>query len=319
MIRKGFFLTLLTASVALVSCKMKSEVASGVETTGCPGRSIPQSLRVSSAMPDFTRVSLPILKRIVSRHDALERGVERGSSAGQDAGRKVVTMLRNMVAGNVHPLAFFATIGDYETYQAALGGFPWAEVGKRKWLGGKSDVYRAGYCGSATCTGVFQVLVHGDWFSWAQADGLNIWALKGGPDWASTLWWWALAPEKNCTYLSSGPNPCTESGIPWTTSKHVRNGRKAYGQLRQCGVEWDAMYADYLRAMSDSSDRSVRSVADVRAFARAVGLEAENEPGMNLAPSPTFDSSERPGSETSAPDRSSSSGQPEQRTGPGNF
>ena len=151
-----------------------------------------------------------------------------------------------MMDGNVHPLAFFATIADYETYQTRLGGFPWAEVGKRKW---GSDIYRAGYCGSATCTGVFQVLVYGDWFSWAQEQkgrGLDFWGMKGGPDWASTLWWWTIAGEDN--------------------------GRRAYGQQRQCGVEWDAMYWSYVSALKNSSDPLVQSVSDLSEFSRAVGL-----------------------------------------------
>lgn len=256
----------------LSACKPVQPRDSDTSTTGCPTNGAAQELRRKTAMPDFVKVSLPILKELISRHEAFESGTQ-GNSSAILAGRKIVTMLRNMVAGNVHPLAFFATIADYETYQTHLGGFPWAEVGKRKW---GSDIYRAGYCGSASCTGVFQVLVYGDWYSWAQdqkGQGLGFWGMKGGPDWASTLWWWTLAREENCTYLASGSNPCTTAGKAWTVAQHVRNGRRAYGQQRQCGVEWDVMYWSYLGALKNSSDPLVQSVSEISEFAKTIGLQ----------------------------------------------
>ncbi len=266
-----FRILCLTALVFLSGCKPAVPKDSDPTTTGCPSSGAAQELRRQTAMPDFVKVSLPILKQIVERHEAFEAGAQ-GNSNSILAARKIVTMLRNMMDGNVHPLAFFATIADYETYQTRLGGFPWAEVGKRKW---GSDIYRAGYCGSATCTGVFQVLVYGDWFSWAQEQkgrGLDFWGMKGGPDWASTLWWWTIAGEDNCTWLASGANPCTTPGRAWSVGQHVRNGRRAYGQQRQCGVEWDAMYWSYVSALKNSSDPLVQSVSDLSEFSRAVGL-----------------------------------------------
>ena len=253
-------------------CKPKAQLSeSEIETTGCPSSGAGQDLRRTRAMPDFARVSLPILKRIVSRNSAYDSGFQ-GPAASETYAKKVTTMLRNMVASNIHPLAFFGTIGDYETYETRLGGFPWAEIGKRKW---GSDVYRAGYCGSAVCTGVFQVLVYGDWYSWAQdhnGKGVGIWGLKGGPDWTSTLWWWTNERDKNCTYLAGGANPCTTPGVRWSVSQHVRNGRRAYGQQKQCGVEWDAMYWSYIGAMKGSADPLVKSITAVQDFAAEVGL-----------------------------------------------
>ncbi|MEN9826857.1 MAG: hypothetical protein RI953_2602, partial [Pseudomonadota bacterium] len=52
----------------------------------------------------------------------------------------------------------------------------------------------------------------------------------------------------------------------------VRNGRRAYGQQKQCGVEWDAMYWSYIGAMKSTSDALVKSVTTVPDFAEAVGL-----------------------------------------------
>jgi hypothetical protein len=218
-------------------------------------------------MPDFAEVSIPILKKIVQR-EADFAGSEQGNANSESYAKKIITMLRNMVSSNVHPLAFFATIGDYETYQTSLGGFPWAEPGRR-------NIYRAGYCGSDICTGVFQVLVYGDWNSWAQdlgGKGLGIWKMKGGPDWTSTLWWWTNGRDNNCTYLAAGPNPCTVAGVKWSLSQHVRNGRKAYGQQRQCGVEWDAMYRAYIEATKTTSDPLVKRVAEVEDFSAEIGL-----------------------------------------------
>lgn len=258
----------------VVSCKPKSSSDSSVETTGCPNSGAGQDLRRRAAMPDFARVSMPILKRIVARENSFNEGVA-GTAAAETYARKVTTMLRNMTASNVHPLAFFATIADYETYQSSLGGFPWAEIGKRKW---GSDIYRAGYCGSAVCTGVFQVLVYGDWYSWAQdanGKGVGIWGMKGGPDWTSTLWWWTNSQDNNCTWLAGGSNPCTTPGVKWTVSQHVRNGRRAYGQQKQCGVEWDAMYWSYMGAMKNSSDPLVQSITDINKFEEALGLSAK--------------------------------------------
>lgn len=269
-------LATLFVGAALLShsfgCKPKAVPSeSEVETTGCPTSGAGQDLRRTRAMPDFAKVSMPILKRIVARASAYKTGAQ-GTAQAKTYATKVTTMLKNMVESNVHPLAFFATIADYETYETRLGGFPWAEIGKRKW---GSDVYRAGYCGSAVCTGVFQVLVYGDWFSWAQdqnGSGIGIWGMKGGPDWTSTLWWWTNGTDNNCTYLAGGANPCTTPGAKWTVAQHVRNGRRAYGQQRQCGVEWDAMYWSYIGAMKNSSDALVKSVTDVREFAAEVGL-----------------------------------------------
>lgn len=265
---------LCLSSFALSSCKPKAVTPSesDVETTGCPTSGAGQDLRRTKAMPDFVRVSMPILKRIVERAQDFNRG-EQGTAAAKTFAQRVNTMLRNMVASDIHPLAFFATIADYETYETRLGGFPWAEVGRRKWKG--SDLYRAGYCGSATCTGVFQVLVYGDWFGWAQeqnGSGVGIWGMKGGPDWTSTLWWWTNGTDNNCTWLASGANPCTTPGVRWSVSQHVRNGRRAYGQQKQCGVEWDAMYWSYIGAMKNTSDPLVKSVTNVQDFAEKVGL-----------------------------------------------
>lgn len=257
-----------------IGCKPKSiGTESQVETTGCPNSGAGQDLRRTASMPDFVRVSLPILKRIVQRENQFDGGGLQGTAGAESYAKKVTTMLRNMVASNVHPLAFFATIADYETYQTSLGGFPWAEVGKRKWRG--SDVYRAGYCGSAVCTGVFQVLVYGDWYSWAQdsnGKGVGIWGMKGGPDWTSTLWWWTNGSDNNCTYLAGGANPCTVPGVKWSVAQHVRNGRRAYGQQKQCGVEWDAMYWSYIGAMQNSSDALVKNITTVSDFRGVVGL-----------------------------------------------
>ncbi|NBW82468.1 hypothetical protein EBR21_12005 [bacterium] len=269
-----YLLAAMPVCFMAMGCKPKSVgMDSQTETTGCPTSGAGQDLRRTASMPDFARVSLPILKRIVHRDSEFSGAGLQGTAAAESYAKKVTTMLRNMVASNVHPLAFFATIADYETYQTALGGFPWAEAGKRKWRG--SDIYKAGYCGNSVCTGVFQVLVYGDWFSWAQdADGkgVGIWSLKGGPDWTSTLWWWTNSSDNNCTYLAGGPNPCTVPGVKWTVAQHVRNGRRAYGQQRQCGVEWDAMYWSYLGAMKNSSDILVKSVTSVGDFAEVVGL-----------------------------------------------
>lgn len=263
-----------TLSVLLLTAGCKPKVSSSdsdVETTGCPSSGAGQDLRRTRAMPDFAKVSMPILKRIVSRSSAFKAGVQ-GTAQAETFAAKITTMLRNMVDSNIHPLAFFATIADYETYETRLGGFPWAEIGKRKW---GSDLYRAGYCGSAVCTGVFQVLVYGDWYSWAQdsnGKGIGIWGLKGGPDWTSTLWWWTNGNDNNCSYLSSGANPCTTAGVKWIVTQHVRNGRRAYGQQKQCGVEWDAMYWSYIGAMKNSADQLVKSITDVKDFAAEIGL-----------------------------------------------
>jgi hypothetical protein len=268
----SIFAVFIVAALLCSSCKPKKVTTdSDIQTTGCPSSGAGQELRRTRAMPDFVKVSMPILKKIVSKTNSFNQG---GSGTASSIGyaRKITTMLRNMVQSNVHPLAFFATIGDYETYQTSLGGFPWAEIGKRKW---GSDIYRAGYCGSDTCTGVFQVLVYGDWFSWAQdlkGQGVGIWGLKGGPDWTSTLWWWTNDRDKNCTFLASGANPCTVSGVRWSVSQHVRNGRRAYGQQKQCGVEWDSMYWSYMSALKNSSDAYTRTLADVSAFAKEIGL-----------------------------------------------
>ncbi|NBO37451.1 hypothetical protein EBU99_02585 [bacterium] len=270
---KKFLATALgVAFVSFAGCKPQVQTESDFSTTGCPTSGEAQDLRRKESMPDFARVSMPILKKIVQRTSQFETA-GNGSAQTTIAGRRIVTMLRNMVAGGVHPLAFFATIADYETYQTALGGFPWAEIGKRKWSG--SDLFRAGYCGSSVCVGVFQVLVFGDWFSWAQDNngkGLGVWGMKGGPDWASTLWWWTVSSENNCNYLAGGSNPCTTPGIKWSVATHVRNGRRAYGQQRQCGVEWDAMYWSYLGAMKKSSDPLVRSITEIQDFSEEVGL-----------------------------------------------
>lgn len=272
LVRNKAYLPFLLSLTALAACKPKATLTdSEVETTGCPSSGAGQELRRTRAMPDFVKVSLPILKTIVGKANAFNQGA-RGTAAAIGYSRKVTTMLRNMIQSQIHPLAFFATIGDYETYQTSLGGFPWAEVGKRKW---GSDIYRAGYCGSDTCTGVFQVLVYGDWFSWAQdlkGQGVGIWGMKGGPDWTSTLWWWTNDRDKNCTYLASGANPCTTSGVKWTVAQHVRNGRRAYGQQKQCGVEWDAMYWSYMSAMKNSPDPQTRELVDIAKFATAIGL-----------------------------------------------
>lgn len=267
---RAFALGVVTLFMS-TACKPVKPVESDPTTTGCPSSGAAQELRRQRALPDFVRVSLPIFKEIVERQKEFEQN-NSGNSSAMIAGRRITIMLRNMIAGNVHPLAFFATIADYETYETRLGGFPWAEVGKRKW---GSDVYRAGYCGSATCTGVFQVLVGGDWYSWSQDQkgrGLGIWNMKGGPDWASTLWWWTMSPDNNCTYLASGANACTTPGVAWSVAQHVRNGRRAYGQQRQCNVEWDSMYWSYMNAFKNTSDPLVESVADVQKFAQAIGL-----------------------------------------------
>ncbi|MFZ9519971.1 MAG: hypothetical protein ACO3A4_05785 [Silvanigrellaceae bacterium] len=269
-----FTVAAATFSFMFVGCKPKSPVMdSQVETTGCPSSGSGQDLRRTASMPDFARVSIPILKRIVEREKQYSGAGLQGTASAESYSKKVTTMLRNMVSSNVHPLAFFATIADYETYQTSLGGFPWAEIGRRKWRG--SDVYRAGYCGSAVCTGVFQVLVYGDWYSWAQdanGKGVGIWGMKGGPDWTSTLWWWTNGSDNNCTYLAGGANPCTVPGVKWSVAQHVRNGRRAYGQQKQCGVEWDAMYWSYMGAMKNSSDSLVKSVTSVADFEVAIGL-----------------------------------------------
>ncbi|MEY4066206.1 MAG: hypothetical protein RIR26_2414 [Pseudomonadota bacterium] len=245
-----------------------------METTGCPSSGAGQDLRRTRAMPDFGRVSMPVLSKIVSRASAFNSGFQ-GDNESELYAKKVTTMLNNMVNSNIHPLAFFATIADYETYETRLGGFPWAEVGKAKW---GSDLYRAGYCGSPVCTGVFQVLVYGDWHSWAQelnGKGVGIWGMKGGPDWTSTLWWWTNSRDNNCTYLSGGSNPCTTPGVRWTVTQHVRNGRRAYGQQKQCGLEWDAMYWSYMNAMKNSSDALVKRVTAIDDFATEVGLKSK--------------------------------------------
>lgn len=268
----------------LSACKPVARTDSTPTTTGCPSSSSGQELRRIAAMPDFVRVSMPILKRIAERAQDFKNGAQ-GSAAAETFAQRVTVMLRNMIDSNIHPLAFFATIADYETYQTSLGGFPWAEVGKRKWSG--SDLYRKGYCGSATCTGVFQVLVYGDWYSWAQdanGKGIGIWGLKGGPDWTSTLWWWTNDRDNNCKWLTGNcrapgsANPCTTPGFTWTVKQHVGKGRCAYGQLKQCGVEWDAMYWSYMTAMKNSSDPLVQSVTEVSAFAEAIGLVNRTAP-----------------------------------------
>lgn len=248
---------------------------SDTQTTGCPEVGKGYDLRKNKALPEFVNIALPVFKSIVQKYNADKVSTAPGGK-NQNVGR-VVTMLQNMKEGNIHPLLFFVTIADYETYMyrgAGKYGFPWTPSGKSpKGIPGTN-------CGQGIlCKTVFQIRTNdGDWNSWCQSGGADIWKLEGGPDFCAGLWWWVdggypSSNGSNCSKLDKR-DPCRTRGIPWTIG-FVSSARKAYGQQKQCSTEWDAMYNSYFKASTQTSNQEVKRLASIAAFFKEIGLSSQ--------------------------------------------
>jgi hypothetical protein len=83
----SIFAVFIVAALLCSSCKPKKVTTdSDIQTTGCPSSGAGQELRRTRAMPDFVKVSMPILKKIVSKTNSFnhnhveEHGAEQRTS-----------------------------------------------------------------------------------------------------------------------------------------------------------------------------------------------------------------------------------------------
>jgi len=209
---------------------------------------------------DMWRTSVPIFKRF----RVAESQGNLSVTAALVAARTRV-MINNMTAGAatgesfVHPVAFYATVKDFES-AANLG---WS--GNYRDGGGKvrwHPAFLTGNCTSGECYGLFQVDVRLENYGqhpWSfrrvcaplseGEGGLGLSEFRGGPDFCVAQYWWTMAAGgRKCAALSpSRPNPCVTPGVRWTKSM-VNLGRAAYVQAVQPGWNsdaWSRMYEFY--------------------------------------------------------------------------
>ena len=186
---------------------------------------------------------------------------------GKTLARHSVTMISNMVRGRMHPVAFYATIKDFETST------------NLQWGGGSEgrSVFTTRNCSSGACFGLFQVDVNLErvWQNGAfcrvprSAGGLDLWKLKGGPDFCAGQFWWTLANRGiKCARLNpKGANPCTTARLVWKLD-FIEEGPRAYGQEKQWGPgQWKTMYIFYKNILTALEQKSLpKGVTKENAF-----------------------------------------------------